>query len=91
MSASRSGADGFDGYVIRGHRHSPMSHISYSLFLLPSSCRFEFYEGIVRMAFGMMITHGAMTDASDATARFIQESILQNVPPGALLDPNMFR
>lgn len=53
--------------------------------------RFEFYEGIVRAAFGRFITTGAMTDASDATQRFIADVILPRMPPEALIDTNEFR
>eukprot|EP00955_Chlamydomonas_euryale_P107326 365758-Chlamydomonas_euryale.AAC.7 len=46
----------------------------------PHSARsFEFYEGIVRAAFGKFIVPGIMDDASDAVARFIEDEIIARV------------
>jgi hypothetical protein len=55
------------------------------------SCRFEFYEGIVRSSFGKFITTGLMDDASDATVQFIEQVVLKNVAPESTVDPNVFR
>mmetsp|Transcript_41878 Transcript_41878/g.125343 ORF Transcript_41878/g.125343 Transcript_41878/m.125343 type:complete len:890 (-) Transcript_41878:2379-5048(-) len=53
--------------------------------------RFEFYEGIVRAAFGKFIVPGIMDDASDAVARFIEDEIIARVPAKALIMANNFR
>lgn len=52
---------------------------------------FEFLEGIVRSAFGRFITTKKCDDASDAVQMLIEQVLLRNVPPEALVDPNDFR
>ncbi|KAL6755443.1 hypothetical protein V8C86DRAFT_2677050 [Haematococcus lacustris] len=53
--------------------------------------RFEFYEGLVRAAFGKFITTKLLDDASDAVASFMEKVVLPHVPPEALLVPDHFR
>ena len=56
-----------------------------------SMMRFEFIEGIVRAAFHTYINTGLMTDASDATEKFVREIVIPGVPAEALVDPNTWR
>ena len=53
--------------------------------------RFEFYEGVIRAAFGRYIYSREMKDASDATKLFLEDMVLSKVPKEALVDPNSFR
>eukprot|EP00798_Chlamydomonas_sp_ICE-L_P007991 gene7991-1215_t len=52
---------------------------------------FEFYEALVRFAFGKFINHKGTDDASDAVLMLLDQVLIPNVPPAALLDPNEFR
>lgn len=54
-------------------------------------CRFEFYEIIVRLAFGKYIRSGLMTDASDSVGALVDNIIAPNLPPLAKVDPDDFR
>ena len=56
-----------------------------------SLVRFELIEIIVRLAFSKFIDSREMSDASDAVEKLVEEYILPNVPPQALVDPNDFR
>lgn len=52
--------------------------------------RFEFLEGLVRVAFGKYITPGLMDDASDAV-KALCDHIKAQLPPEAQVDGNDFR
>ncbi|GLC40789.1 hypothetical protein PLESTB_000022500 [Pleodorina starrii] len=54
--------------------------------------RFEFMEGLVRVAFVKYINTKRMTDASDALGALLEEVITSpSLPPEARMDPNDFR
>ena len=45
----------------------------------------------MRLAFAKFIVSKMMTDASDAVDRLMDEFVIPNLPPEALVDPNEFR